>query len=146
MVPYNTKMWTVPPEQMAADWTGGFIPPVDLRRSLDGALLKRDSSVGLNAEFFYPEAGISTLAETLASGLHGSIRYDTVATTHRGPREAGPPQRRKHRLIRFSDIDDPAPTTGRHHQRPVALGEGDCRNPSGIGSGARRCRRSPTSR
>jgi protoporphyrinogen oxidase len=79
MVPYNTKMWTVPPEQMTADWMGGFVPPVDIRRALEGALLKLDSKVGLNAQFFYPEAGISTLADRLASELHGSIRYNTAA-------------------------------------------------------------------
>lgn len=80
MVPYNTKMWTVPPEQMTADWMGGFVPPIDIRRALEGALLKLDSSVGLNAEFFYPEMGISTLADSLASELQGSVRYNTAAT------------------------------------------------------------------
>jgi protoporphyrinogen oxidase len=64
---------------MTADWMGGFIPPVDVRRSLEGAVLARDSRVGLNAEFFYPEVGISTLAEKLASGLNGSVRYNTAA-------------------------------------------------------------------
>ena len=39
MVPYNSKMWTVPPDQMTADWMGGFIPPVDIARSLEGAAL-----------------------------------------------------------------------------------------------------------
>ena len=80
MVPYNSKMWTVAPDRMAADWMGGFIPPVDLQRSIEGASSARDSRVGLNAEFFYPEVGISTLPEGIASRLHGSIRYGTAAT------------------------------------------------------------------
>jgi protoporphyrinogen oxidase len=80
MVPYNTKMWTVPPEQMTADWMGGFVPPIDIRRALEGALVKLDSRVGLNAEFFYPEMGISALADKLASELQGSVRYNTAAT------------------------------------------------------------------
>jgi protoporphyrinogen oxidase len=80
MVPYNSKMWTVPPESMSADWMGGFIPPVDLERSLEGASSGRDSRVGLNAQFFYPEMGISTLAEEMSSRLHGSIRYGAAAT------------------------------------------------------------------
>ena len=93
MVPYNSKMWTVPPDQMTADWMGGFIPPVDIRRSLEGAALARDSRVGLNAEFFYPEGGISTLAEKIASRLKGSIRFDTAATRIRSPREVDPLER-----------------------------------------------------
>ena len=80
MVPYNSKMWTVHPDQMTADWMGGFIPPVDIPRSLEGAVLASDSRVGLNAEFFYPEAGISALAEEIASRLQGAIRYGTTAT------------------------------------------------------------------
>lgn len=79
MVPYNTKMWTVPPELMTADWMGGFVPPIDIRRALEGARLRVDSSVGLNAEFFYPEMGISALADALSSDLRGEVRYNTTA-------------------------------------------------------------------
>ncbi|MGZ5350471.1 MAG: protoporphyrinogen/coproporphyrinogen oxidase [Actinomycetota bacterium] len=80
MVPYNTKMWTVPPELMTADWMGGFVPPIDIRRALEGARLRVDSRVGLNAEFFYPEKGISALADALSSELQGEVRYNTTAT------------------------------------------------------------------
>ena len=79
MIPYNTKMWTVPPELMTADWMGGFVPPIDIRRALEGALLKVDSRVGLNAEFFYPEMGISALADALSSELQGEVRYNVTA-------------------------------------------------------------------
>jgi protoporphyrinogen oxidase len=78
MVPYNTKMWTVPPEKMDAHWMREFIPPVDLRRAVEGAISSRDSRVGLNAEFFYPRGGISRLAEAMAQRLNSSIRYESA--------------------------------------------------------------------
>jgi protoporphyrinogen oxidase len=80
MIPYNTKLWTVGPESMTADWMGAFVPPVDVRRVLEGATLRLDSSIGLNAEFFYPEDGISMLADRLATGLQGTVRFATRAT------------------------------------------------------------------
>jgi protoporphyrinogen oxidase len=75
MVPYNTKMWTVPPEMMGPDWMGGFIPPVDLDRAVRGARARLNSPIGLNAEFFYPEAGMSSLPGKLAMNLLGHTRY-----------------------------------------------------------------------
>ncbi len=80
MVPYNTKLWTVGPERMTADWMGDFVPPVDVRRVLEGAASRLDSSVGLNAQFFYPEDGISMLADRLASKLQGTVRFATRVT------------------------------------------------------------------
>lgn len=80
MVPYNTKMWTVPPERLAVDWMSSFVPPIDIGRALEGALVKLDSTVGLNAEFYYPEDGISMLAEALASELQGPVQYNTTVT------------------------------------------------------------------
>ena len=74
MDPYNTKLWTVPPEEMGWDWIGDFIPAPDPARILEGALRPADSTLGLNSTFFYAPRGASSVAEALAAQV-GPVRY-----------------------------------------------------------------------
>lgn len=67
MIPYNTKLWTVPPAEMSCDWMSRFVPQPDLEDVIEGALRDKSSVLGYNANFLYPaERGIQVLPNALA--------------------------------------------------------------------------------
>jgi protoporphyrinogen oxidase len=68
MVPYNTKLWTIPPREMTTEWMGRFVPRPTLEEVIDGALVdRRDKAFGYNAYFYYPvSGGIQVLPNALA--------------------------------------------------------------------------------
>ena len=80
MVPYNTKLWGVPPEEISADWCGRFLPRPDIAQMTAGALGITDPRIGYNATFVYPrEGGIETFARRLAATIDpGRIRLSTA--------------------------------------------------------------------
>ena len=58
MVPYNTKIWTVPPDQMNCSWLGDRVPEVDLDRVRANIAEGRDDvSWGPNHMFRFPRSG-----------------------------------------------------------------------------------------
>jgi len=70
MVPYNTKLFGVPPRELSAAWCGRFVPKPTLKEVVDGALGLGSDALGYNASFVYPkEGGI----EGLALALHGAL-------------------------------------------------------------------------
>ena len=70
MIPYNRKLWTVPPRQLTCDWLGPYVPTPDLDAVITGAITDTASSVGYNASFVYPrEGGIQSLVEAFRSRL-----------------------------------------------------------------------------
>jgi protoporphyrinogen oxidase len=72
MVPYNTKLWTVPPRELSAAWCGRFVPKPTLREVVDGALGMGGDQLGYNATFLYPRAGgIEALPRALAATAKG---------------------------------------------------------------------------
>ena len=83
MVPYNTKLWTVPPSELSAAWCGRFVPRPSLREVIDGALGLGGDQLGYNATFLYPKkGGIEALPRALAAGARGGeIRVRTAPTS-----------------------------------------------------------------
>jgi protoporphyrinogen oxidase len=81
MVPYNTKLWTIPPREMTTEWMGRFVPRPSIEEVIDGALVdRRDKLFGYNAHFLYPiEGGIQVLPVAIAAGA-GPIRLGTEVT------------------------------------------------------------------
>jgi protoporphyrinogen oxidase len=79
MVPYNTKLWTIPPREMTTEWMGRFVPRPSLEEVIEGALVdRRDKPFGYNAHFLYPvEGGIQVLPTALAS-VAGPVRLGTL--------------------------------------------------------------------
>ncbi len=75
MIPYNTKLWTIPPRDMTTEWMGRFVPRPSLEEVIDGALVdKRDRPFGYNAHFLYPiQGGIQVLPSAIAAGA-GALR------------------------------------------------------------------------
>jgi protoporphyrinogen oxidase len=72
MVPYNHKLWTVPPAQMAHAWCGRFVPLPTPEEVVWGALRPNGAgrALGYNAHFLYPRrGGIGALAEALAAAV-----------------------------------------------------------------------------
>jgi protoporphyrinogen oxidase len=67
MIPYNTKFWTLPPEELTCEWLDGLIPKPTLSQILKGAEEKNRKQPGYNACFWYPKnGGINQLPRALA--------------------------------------------------------------------------------
>jgi protoporphyrinogen oxidase len=70
MFPYNTKLWTVPPEELSTAWMGRFVPRPTLREVIRGALGLETVPAGYNARFLYPaEGGIESFVRAIAARL-----------------------------------------------------------------------------
>ena len=64
MVPFNTKLWKVPLEEMTADWVSWLVPRPTLEEVIDGAVGIGKRDMGYNPTFLYPKTGgISILPE-----------------------------------------------------------------------------------
>ena len=77
MIPYNTKIFTIPPSEMSHAWCERFVPIPQPEDVVHGALSRRGASHGLgyNATFEYPkQGGIGRMAqrlfETSKSDIH----------------------------------------------------------------------------
>jgi protoporphyrinogen oxidase len=72
MVPYNQKLWTVPPRELSAAWCGRFVPKPTLQEVVDGALGLGGDQLGYNATFLYPRSGgIEALPRALLAEARG---------------------------------------------------------------------------
>lgn len=70
LIPYNTKFWTVVPQDMTCEWLDGFIPVPSLKQMVEGAVKDSKKEFGYNTKFWYPkEGGIANLPKALASGI-----------------------------------------------------------------------------
>jgi protoporphyrinogen oxidase len=71
MIPYNTRLWGVPPSEITADWCERFVPLPRLEDVVAGAVGLNDRELGYNARFLYPRRGIGELSEGLARAVPG---------------------------------------------------------------------------
>jgi protoporphyrinogen oxidase len=73
MIPYNAKLWTIPPSELTTDWQMGYVPKVTIEEIIDGALFDNADRVGYNASFFYPmKGGIESLVSAIYEKLDKS--------------------------------------------------------------------------
>ncbi len=77
MVPYNTKLWGVPPSEISADWCSRFVPLPKLDDVLAGAVGLNDRELGYNTRFTYPRRGIGQLTLGLANAA-GAVELETA--------------------------------------------------------------------
>lgn len=64
MVPFNSKLWQIPLEDMASDWVSWLVPRPTLKEVIDGAIGMGKRNLGYNPTFIYPiRGGISVLPE-----------------------------------------------------------------------------------
>jgi len=57
LIPYSEKFWTVHPREMTYEWTGNRVPTAKAWQVLRGALVNRQTKIGTNATFQYPDDG-----------------------------------------------------------------------------------------
>jgi UDP-galactopyranose mutase len=77
MVPYNAKLWTIPPSELTTDWQSVYVPKVTIEEIIDGALFDNADRVGYNASFFYPmKGGI----ESLVCAIYERLDKDRLFT------------------------------------------------------------------
>lgn len=70
MLPYNEKVWTVPPDELNVEWMGRFVPHPTIEQVVRGALGLEGDGAGYNATFLYPrEGGIESFVRALVSRL-----------------------------------------------------------------------------
>jgi len=83
MRPYNTKLWTVPPEAMDCAWCDSFVPTPSPEEVVLGALQPEGAghALGYNASFLYPRSGgIAALPQALAKASKAELRTGMQAT------------------------------------------------------------------
>jgi protoporphyrinogen oxidase len=69
MIPYNTRLWGVPPREITAAWCARFVPLPKLDDVVAGAVGLRDRELGYNTHFVYPRLGIGELTKGLARAV-----------------------------------------------------------------------------
>ncbi|MBM3245671.1 MAG: hypothetical protein FJZ15_07785, partial [Candidatus Omnitrophica bacterium] len=70
MVPYNTKFWTLPLQELSCEWLDGFVPVPSIKEVLRGG----NRRFGYNAKFWYPKkGGIKQLPDALARGIKNIV-------------------------------------------------------------------------
>ncbi|MEQ9317943.1 MAG: NAD(P)-binding protein [Polyangiaceae bacterium] len=69
MIPYNTRVWGVPPSEITADWASRFVPIPEVEDVIAGAVGHRRRELGYNARFLYPGLGIGQLSDGMARAL-----------------------------------------------------------------------------
>ncbi|MBN1962870.1 MAG: FAD-dependent oxidoreductase [Deltaproteobacteria bacterium] len=81
MTPYNTKLWTVPPNEFDARWCERFIPTPTPEEVIYGALEPSGAGhrLGYNAQFLYPKnGGIAQLVKKLKNKCTGAIYTEST--------------------------------------------------------------------
>lgn len=69
MIPYNSRLWGVRPEEITAAWCQRFVPMPKLEDVIAGAVGLNDRELGYNASFYYPRLGIGELPKAMAREL-----------------------------------------------------------------------------
>ena len=67
MLPYNARLWGVPPSEVTSEWCQRFVPLPQLEDVLRGAVGAQAPELGYNASFWYPELGIGSFSAALAA-------------------------------------------------------------------------------
>lgn len=66
MIPYNSRLWGVPPREITSAWCQRFVPLPRLEDVIAGAVGLNDRELGYNSNFIYPRLGIGQLAQGMA--------------------------------------------------------------------------------
>jgi protoporphyrinogen oxidase len=69
MVPYNARLWGVPPSEITSAWCQRFVPLPKLEDVIAGAVGLNDRELGYNQRFLYPRLGIGELPRAMHERL-----------------------------------------------------------------------------
>ncbi len=90
MLPYNSRLWGVPPSEITSEWCHRFVPVPQLEDVIAGAVGLHDRELGYNTHFVYPGKGIGVLPEALHDDL------DKPAELNSAPRRIDFRRKRAH--------------------------------------------------
>ena len=79
MVPYNSRLWGVPPSEITSAWCQRFVPLPKLEDVIAGAVGVVKGELGYNQTFVYPRLGIGELPKAM-------LRRATKVELGRAPR------------------------------------------------------------
>jgi protoporphyrinogen oxidase len=65
MVPYNSRLWGVPPTEITSAWCQRFVPLPKLEEVIAGAVGVPKGELGYNSTFLYPRLGIGELPKAM---------------------------------------------------------------------------------
>jgi protoporphyrinogen oxidase len=65
MVPYNSRLWGVPPHEITSAWCERFVPLPTLEDVIAGAVGLNQRELGYNQRFLYPRLGIGELPRAM---------------------------------------------------------------------------------
>jgi protoporphyrinogen oxidase len=65
MLPYNARLWGVPPTEITSAWCERFVPLPKLEDVIAGAVGLNDRELGYNQTFLYPRLGIGELPNAM---------------------------------------------------------------------------------
>ena len=65
MLPYNSRLWGVPPSEITSAWCQRFVPLPKLEDVIAGAVGLNDRELGYNQRFVYPRLGIGELPKAM---------------------------------------------------------------------------------
>lgn len=71
MVPYNSRLWGVPPSEITSAWCQRFVPRPKLEDVIAGAVGLNDRELGYNQRFLYPRLGIGELPRAMHRRVRG---------------------------------------------------------------------------
>ncbi len=70
MIPYNERIWGVPPREITADWCSRFVPLPNVEQVIAGAVGAGPPELGYNVSFQYPkQGGIETFTRALVTRM-----------------------------------------------------------------------------
>jgi protoporphyrinogen oxidase len=84
MIPYNEKLWGVPPREITAAWCSRFVPLPNVEQIVAGAVGAGPPEMGYNVSFLYPKAGgIETFTRALQTRMRagGEVPAGRVHTS-----------------------------------------------------------------
>ena len=77
MIPYNEKLWGVPPREITAAWCSRFVPLPNVEQIVAGAVGAGPPEMGYNVSFLYPKAGgIETFTRALQTRMRAGAGGD----------------------------------------------------------------------
>ena len=78
MLPYNSRLWGVPPSDVTTEWCDRFVPLPSLEDVIAGAVGKQNAGLGYNATGYYPRRGMGELALSLERRIGKVTKSATV--------------------------------------------------------------------
>jgi protoporphyrinogen oxidase len=86
--PYQEKIFDFDVQKLSASWTGRFVPQTSLHEMLLGALRPPETTVGYNAQFFYPKIGgiqfwIKKMADKIIQPIMTGYEVTKIDSQHK---------------------------------------------------------------